>query len=117
MCIRDRYDIEWSPYSSTVFASVARDGRLELWDLKESLLDPIYKDKPAENAKWPMKTVVKFSRHNPILLTGDADGDIQVNRIHGLDGGNEKEENEKLIKVLYPNGYQRMSREQNESTA
>ena len=28
-------DIEWSPLCSTLFASVAKDGRLELWDLKK----------------------------------------------------------------------------------
>lgn len=28
-------DIEWSPNISTVFASVCKDGRLELWDLEK----------------------------------------------------------------------------------
>jgi WD40 repeat protein len=26
-------DIEWSPHTSSVFASVANDGRIEIWDL------------------------------------------------------------------------------------
>ncbi len=34
-------DVEWSPHCSTLFASVAKDGRLELWDLlKNNMLDP-----------------------------------------------------------------------------
>ncbi|MFO0131359.1 MAG: WD40 repeat domain-containing protein [bacterium] len=37
-------DIEWSPLCSTLFASVAKDGRLELWDLKKmNMLDPFFK--------------------------------------------------------------------------
>jgi len=30
-------DIEWSPHTSSVFAMVAEDGRLEIWDLKNNL--------------------------------------------------------------------------------
>jgi hypothetical protein len=30
-------DVEWCPYISTVFANVAKDGRLELWDLEKSM--------------------------------------------------------------------------------
>lgn len=34
-------DVAWSPTCSTVFASVAGDGRVQLWDLAQSTLDPI----------------------------------------------------------------------------
>ncbi|CAM9993072.1 unnamed protein product [Choristocarpus tenellus] len=34
-------DVAWSPTCSTVFASVAGDGRVELWDLCRSTLDPV----------------------------------------------------------------------------
>jgi len=34
------HDVCWSPLSSTVFASVAGDGRVEVWDLANSKLDP-----------------------------------------------------------------------------
>jgi len=34
-------DIQWSPTCSTLFSSVCKDGRLELWDLeKNNMLDP-----------------------------------------------------------------------------
>ena len=37
-------DIEWSPLCSSLFASVGKDGRLELWDLKKmNMLDPFFK--------------------------------------------------------------------------
>jgi len=35
------HDICWSPHSSTVFGSVTADGRIELWDLHVSPLDPV----------------------------------------------------------------------------
>ncbi len=38
-------DSEWSPMNSCVFASVAKDGRLELWDLSKNILDPIICEK------------------------------------------------------------------------
>ena len=41
-------DIEWSPNTSTLFASVCKDGRLELWDLeKNNMLDPFAYIKPS----------------------------------------------------------------------
>lgn len=35
------HDISWSPSSSTVFGSVTGDGRIEIWDLDISTLDPV----------------------------------------------------------------------------
>ena len=34
-------DIRWSPTNAMVFASVSQSGRLELWNLEDSALDPI----------------------------------------------------------------------------
>jgi dynein intermediate chain 4, axonemal len=34
-------DIEWSVNTSTVFGSVAQDGRLEIWDIYQDALKPI----------------------------------------------------------------------------
>lgn len=42
-------DVAWSPTCATVFASVAGDGRVQLWDLAHSTLDPIVSTDP--NAK------------------------------------------------------------------
>ena len=33
-------DICWSPQTSSVFGSVANDGRIEVWDLKRDVLQP-----------------------------------------------------------------------------
>jgi len=42
-------DVEWCPYVSTLFASVAKDGRLELWDLEHSTMDCCIENKPSLN--------------------------------------------------------------------
>ena len=34
------HDVAWSPSSSTIFGSVTGDGRIEIWDLSTSMLDP-----------------------------------------------------------------------------
>jgi len=33
-------DVVWSPNTSSVFASVANDGRIEIWDLFKDNLQP-----------------------------------------------------------------------------
>lgn len=78
-------DVEWSPNCSTLFASVGKDGRVELWDLsKNNMLDP-YAKLPKEGVTWPSKTMVRFNDTNPILCTGDTDGDVSVFRVNGYE--------------------------------
>ncbi len=76
-------DVEWSPHCSTLFANVSRDGRLELWDLKKSMLDPFAFDKPKEGELFPAKTMVRFGIGGPIVVTGDIAGDTNVYRLMG----------------------------------
>lgn len=56
-------DVEWHPNTSTVFASVCKDGRLELWDFeKNNMLDPFASIKSnSEEEELPCKTMVKFA--------------------------------------------------------
>jgi dynein intermediate chain 4, axonemal len=83
------YDIEWSPYCSTLFASTAKDGRLELWDLHKRQLDPIFVDWDGSTKKesdMPSRTCVKFNPYDPVLASGNTDGDINIYRIFGYEG-------------------------------
>ena len=78
-------DIEWSPNTSTVFASVCKDGRLELWDLeKNNMLDPVAFIKPKDGEIFPEKTMVKFAEDAPVIITGDVAGDVNVYRLHSI---------------------------------
>jgi WD40 repeat protein len=78
-------DIEWCPYISTVFASVAKDGRLELWDLDNNIMDATISLKPKEDEIWNSKNVIKFSKENPVIFTGNSVGELDVYRLFGYD--------------------------------
>jgi len=83
-------DVEWSPNCSTLFASCAKDGRLELWDLAKRSLDPIWTDWDGQAVKsetedYGSRTMVKFSRDSPVLASGNVNGDVNVYRIFGYE--------------------------------
>lgn len=83
-------DVVWSPNTSSVFASVANDGRIEIWDLKRDSLAPMLHqwDKDAEgNDIHVPKTIVKFSKTSPVILSGATDGRVGVYRTWGLEHG------------------------------
>jgi len=108
-------DIDWNPWMSTMFARVSRDGRLELWDLAQNLLDPVATDgKPTETEKFPSRKTVKFCPTSPILVTGDLVGDINVYRVNGYDeyfNMPALQQEERLIKAVYPNDYAKYLKE------
>lgn len=71
-----------------MFASVANDGRIEIWDLKKDNLAPVktYFDKDGDGKEInTAKTVVRFSRNSPVLLAGSEDGKVGVYRTLGLE--------------------------------
>ena len=79
-------DIEWSPHTSSVFAMVAEDGRLEIWDLKNNL-EPrkTWWDKNDGVEDRTPKTVVRWSHDNPVIATGNTKGIVDVYWVAGLD--------------------------------
>lgn len=100
-------DICWSPLTSSVFASVANDGRIEVWDLHRDPLNPRFchfdPDTEAEDGKdRTARTVVKFSKSAPVLMAGTADGRVCVYRSHGLEHGPVSDEDQinRLINAI-----------------
>lgn len=88
--IDEVYDIEWSPYCSTLFASTARDGRLEIWDLEKKSLDPIYSDWYGDEVmvaekSYAARTCVRFNPHYPVIATGNTAGEVTVYRLSGYE--------------------------------
>ena len=81
-------DVAWSPNTSSVFASVADDGRIEIWDLFKNNLEPklIWFDKINKKtfSNTP-KTCVRWSRQSPVLATGNSKGVVDVYRTFGLE--------------------------------
>ena len=74
-------DIEWSGDTSTVFADVADDGRIEIWDLARSAIQPIIIN---IEDKAPKKSI-KFSEGGKIVAAGDSDGCIAIYRIYNME--------------------------------
>lgn len=84
------YDIEWSPYCSTLFASTARDGRLEIWDLEKESLDPIHVDWYGQAARptdkpCAARTCLRFNPNHPVIATGNTAGEITIYRLNGYE--------------------------------
>ena len=74
-------DIEWSPYTSTIFSCVFDDGTIEIWDLSRKTIDPIIW---TGEGTTPKKSV-KFSRNSQVIATGDSDFKIDIYRLYNLE--------------------------------
>jgi len=49
----------------------------ELWDLtKNNMLDPYASKLPGIGEMWPSKSMVRFSDADPILCSGNTNGDV-----------------------------------------
>lgn len=98
-------DICWSPHTSSVFASVANDGRIEIWDLKRDNLQPLLthhdKDSEGKDINTP-KTIVRFAKNSPVVLAGDLTGKVGVYRTIGLEHVqvSEKDQIQRLISSI-----------------
>lgn len=76
-------DVSWSPKHSTLFAIVAQDNRLELWDVSNSILDPIIARSMNDNQNQGKdRTYVEFSHRGDILAVGDDKGGVELHRLH-----------------------------------
>lgn len=101
-------DIAWSPTVSTVFALVANDGRIEIYDLYHSLLDPKETIKPsaAEGSINMKRTTCCFTSDGSSLITGSSGGKIDVFTLpthltSALD--DDKKEANRLKNILFSN--------------
>ena len=68
-------DIAWAPYSSTVFAAVAANGKAYVFDLDVDKHDERCVQEIVKKAKL---THVDFSKTDPILIVGDSSGYINT---------------------------------------
>ncbi|ETO84396.1 hypothetical protein F444_01672 [Phytophthora nicotianae P1976] len=81
----------WSPSDAGVFAAVAEDGRIELWDLIQSTLDPIVRH-------FPKKYIAV-----PVPVTQPAEGDVLDSSTQDLtpkeDENDEKDRDPNAVEV------------------
>lgn len=81
-------DVQWCPYTSSVFASVADDGRVEIWDLFKNNLEPkrVHFDKVDKKTfDYTAKTCVRWHAKSPVIVTGNTKGVVDVYRTFGLE--------------------------------
>ena len=67
-------DVDWSPYSSAVFAGITVDGKAFFYDLSISLYEPICEQEIflSESLKKKSKlTKIQFNPSFPIILISD----------------------------------------------
>ena len=99
-------DVQWNPFCSTSFASVCKDGRLELWNLAKKNFDPIYCYKAKNQVS---KSCLIYSKSDPILMTGNINGQIDVFRFFGYENSfvDREIERKNLYKTLDLNNTQK----------
>lgn len=68
-------DIEWAPYSSTVFAAVNSNGELYIYDLHEDKHQYLTQHPALKKAK---ALHVTFNPVDPIILIGDEKGGVSL---------------------------------------
>ena len=96
-------DVAWSGQTATRFASVTGDGMVMVWDTGS--LAPLIAHPVTDAAGVPVKlTTVLFAHDAPVLVTGDAAGNVDVYRMLGLPLGPPTidEQVEALAKSLHP---------------
>lgn len=68
-------DVAWAPYASTTFAAVTDDGKVHVFDLKESKHEVLCEQVITTKSKL---THVSFNPRTPILLVGDDKGNVMA---------------------------------------
>ena len=97
-----------------MFASVANDGRIEIWDLARSTLGPVvshFDNKEDGSEDKTARTVVRFTNKGKVLLTGNVNGKVDVYRTQGLEHGpvTEEEQIARINKALKKDDYSEQS--------
>ncbi|XP_031641524.1 WD repeat-containing protein 78-like [Oncorhynchus kisutch] len=77
------YDVMWSPKWATVFGAV-NEGRVEIWDLGASILDPTIVSLASPGVKL---TSLLFATETDCILVGDSDGQVCVYQLKNLTVG------------------------------
>ncbi|OQR82348.1 Axonemal Inner Arm I1 Intermediate Chain Dynein [Achlya hypogyna] len=100
------YGIGWCPNDATIFGSVTEDGRIEIWDLEQSILDPIMTHFPKDDVTLKC-TTISFAPSSPVLVVGDSTGEVGVYRVPILaegrcDGQSKEEQVERLKRAVQP---------------
>nr|XP_057932555.1 dynein axonemal intermediate chain 4 [Doryrhamphus excisus] len=75
--------VKWSPLWPSVFASISEE-QLEIWDLNESLLDPIIVQVAEQGVRI---TAILFARLTDCIVVGDTSGQVTFYKMNNLSVG------------------------------
>lgn len=101
---RQPYLLRFARMDDYNYGKILSNGR----DLeKKNMLDPIAIVRGSNPEEKPApKTMVRFCRGAPVLVTGDITGNINVYRLNrDEDNLDNSYQTDKLQKLVYPNGY------------
>jgi len=68
-------DINWSPYSSTVFSAVSSDGKVHVFDMMENKHEALCEQKVVKRARL---THCRFNLKDYMLIVGDDRGGVNA---------------------------------------
>ncbi|KAM3876335.1 dynein axonemal intermediate chain 4 [Diretmus argenteus] len=77
------FDIMWSPKRAMMFGAIT-EGRVEIWDLRYSISDPIIVHLAAPGVKM---TSLLFATQIDCVLVGDSDGQVSIYQLKNLTVG------------------------------
>lgn len=78
------HGISWCPSDATIFGAVSEDGRIEIWDLQASTLDPIITHFPK---KYYVPRSASAATSSGQGNSADADANADANALDGLVNG------------------------------
>ncbi|XP_032675983.1 dynein intermediate chain 2, ciliary-like [Odontomachus brunneus] len=70
-------DVQWAPYSSTVFACVTNDGKVTIFDLNVNKYRPIC-NQPVVSKRKSKLTRLAFNNALPFIIVGDDKGTVNT---------------------------------------
>jgi dynein intermediate chain 1 len=103
-------DVAWSPFSSTVFATITTDGRVRVYDLNVNKHEPIGEYRvQSRGPNKPKLTNICFNPVEPIICVGDDKGTVSILKLSAnlrkmsasaIEEINQEDEIAKLDKVM-----------------
>ena len=89
----------WSKTNSTIFGTVTSDGRLEIWDISESVLKPSL----THIMDGYRLSCISFSESSPVVMVGNDSGTVSVFRLVGVENPEEliREQPARLREALF----------------
>ncbi|XP_041912029.1 dynein intermediate chain 4, axonemal [Alosa sapidissima] len=93
---RPVHDIKWSTTWPTMFGAV-NEGRVEIWDLAVSILDPTIVSPAKPGVKL---TTLLFAMGTECILVGDSDGQVSVYQLRNMPVNNHQVKVEMLQDII-----------------